>query len=63
MDTLKQKINSAKTTVQKHQTKIMGTAVVLTTTAVVLQRLGLNQHKQFLAEKNLTDEFYAEKTE
>jgi hypothetical protein len=63
MDAIKQKLNSAKAAVQKHQTKILGTAVVLTTTAVVLQRRGLVQHQQFLAEKGLTDEFYAEENE
>lgn len=63
MNVIKQKLNSAKNFVQTHQTKILTTAVVLTSTAVVLQRRGLDEHKKFLDEKNLTDEFYAEPSE
>lgn len=63
MNKIKQKLNSAKNYVQTHQTKILGTAVVLTTTAVVIQRRGLVLHQQFLEEKNLTAEFYGEPNE
>jgi hypothetical protein len=57
MNVIKQKLNSAKNIVQQHQTKILGTAVVLTTTVAVLQKRGLNQHNDFLKEKGLHDEF------
>lgn len=63
MDTIKQKLSSAKKFVQDHQTIILGTATVLTTTAVVLQRVGLNQHNDFLEKKGLRDEFYAQTDE
>lgn len=37
---------------------ILGTALVITTTAVALQRVGLRQHDDFLKERGLYDEFY-----
>ena len=43
---------------KKHESKILGGAVVITTTAAVLMRLGLNEHDKFLTEKGLYDEYY-----
>lgn len=41
-----------------NKTRILTTALVITSTAVVLQRGGLKQHDDFLKEHDLYDEFY-----
>lgn len=60
MNKLKEKLDSTKKFVQQHQTKILATTTAVTTTVVVLQRIGLKQHNDFLKEKNLHDEFYSQ---
>jgi hypothetical protein len=42
-----------------NKTKILVTALVVTTTSVVLMRTGIAQHNQFLKDHDLYDEFYA----
>jgi hypothetical protein len=54
----KQKLVSAKNSVVRNKTKILGTIAVVSTTAVAIQRYAINQHNDFLKEKNLYDEFY-----
>ena len=51
-------LNKTASFYQKHERKIFGTALVLTTSAAVLMRLGLVQHDKFLIEKGLYDEYY-----
>jgi hypothetical protein len=41
-----------------HQTAYAWTTAALTTTAMVLMRVGLSQHNDFLREKGLYEEFY-----
>lgn len=57
---LKKKINDSKEFVRRNQTTILTTALAVTSTLVVLQRIGLKQHNDFLKEKNLHDEFYGQ---
>lgn len=45
--------------VVKHQTKILITTTVLSTTAAVVMRTGLKQHNDFLKEHGLYEQFYA----
>jgi hypothetical protein len=54
----KQKLVSAKNKVAEKKTVILGTIAVVATTAVAIQRYAINQHNQFLKEKDLYDEFY-----
>lgn len=53
------KLTSAKNFVVSHKTAILVVAVTVLTVAVATQQAGLNQHNDFLKEKNLRDEFYA----
>lgn len=55
---IKQKVVSAKNKVVANRTKILGTVAVVATTAVAIQRYALNQHDQFLKDKDLYEEFY-----
>lgn len=55
---IKQKVISAKNKVVANKTKILGTVAVVATTAAVIQRYALNQHDQFLKDKDLYEEFY-----
>jgi hypothetical protein len=54
----KQKIVSAKNKIVRNRTKILGTIAVISTTGMVVMRLGLKQHDDFLKEKKLYEEFY-----
>lgn len=56
---IKQKLASAKDAVARNKTKILATTTVVATGAVVLMKIGLTQHDNFLKEKGLYDEFYA----
>ena len=38
--------------------KILGTALVVATALAVIERIGINQHNDFLREHDLYDEFY-----
>lgn len=58
MTNIKQKLVSAKTTVAANRTRILVTALVVTTTVAVIERVGLKQHDDFLREHNLFDAFY-----
>ncbi len=50
---------TAKNFVVKNKTKILVTALVVTTTAALLMRTGIAQHNAFLKEHDLYDAFYA----
>jgi hypothetical protein len=63
MNPIKQKLISAKNAVQEHQTQILTTALVLTTSATVLMRLGHVHKDNFLKEKGLYDEYYSQPEE
>lgn len=39
--------------------KILGTALVLTATFAILERIAVKQHDQFLKEHDLYDEYYS----
>lgn len=58
MNAAKKTLISAKKKIADNKTKIMGTALVITTGAAVIMRIGLKQHNDFLKEKGLYDEFY-----
>jgi hypothetical protein len=55
----KQKLVSAKNKIAKHQTAIMGTALVITTTTAAIMIRAKVISDEFLKEKGLYDEFYA----
>ena len=59
MNTAKKTLVSTKNKIVRNKTKILGTIAVVATTAVAIQRYALNQHDQFLKDKDLYDEFYA----
>lgn len=44
--------------VKKHETKILVTTTVVSTTAAVLMRTGIAQHNEFLKQHGLYEEFY-----
>jgi hypothetical protein len=54
----KQKLVSTKNKIAKNQTKIMGTALVVTTAAAAIMIRAKVISDQFLKEKGLYDEFY-----
>jgi cell division protein FtsL len=56
---IKQKLSSAKNYVVAHKTTILVCALVVTTTAVATQQVGINQHNDYLKEKNLYEDYYA----
>jgi hypothetical protein len=58
MNSAKQKFAATKKKISENKTKIMGTALVVTTTAAVLLKIGNTQMNNFLKEKNLYDEYY-----
>lgn len=58
MNTTKQKLVSAKNKIAEHQTRIMGTALVVTTAAAAIMIRSKVLSDQFLKEKGLYDEFY-----
>lgn len=58
MNAAKKALVSAKNKVVKNKTKILAVTTVAATGAVVLLKVGLNQHDAFLKEKGLYDEFY-----
>lgn len=49
--------------IRRNKTKILATALVVTTTGLVLTRIGLKQHDEFLKEHDLYDAFYAPEDE
>lgn len=53
-----EKINSAKNFVRRNQTKILVSALTVTTTTTVLMKAGLKQHDEFLKEHDLYDAYY-----
>jgi hypothetical protein len=57
---IKNKLASAKDAVARNKTKILATTTVVATGAAVMMRIGLNQHDDFLREKGLYEEFYAQ---
>jgi hypothetical protein len=59
MQNLKNKAVSAKNKISENKTKILGTALVVTTTAAVLLKIGNAQMNNFLKEKGLYDEYWA----
>lgn len=56
---MNEKTNPVKKFWADHKTKIVVTIVVALTAATVVQRFAINQHNDFLKDKNLFDEFYA----
>ena len=52
------KIQSAKEFAIKHQTKILATVAVVSTTVAVASQIGLRQVDQFLRDHDLYDEYY-----
>lgn len=52
-------IDSAKNFVRRHQTKILITTTVISTTAAVLFRTSLTQHDNFLKDHDLYETYYA----
>lgn len=54
----KQKLVSAKNKIAENQTKILGTALVITTTAAAIMIRAKVISDQFLKEKGLYDEYY-----
>jgi hypothetical protein len=58
MHSAKKALISAKNKIADNKTKIMGTALVITTGAAVIMKLALKQHDDFLKEKGLYDEYY-----
>ncbi len=53
-----EKPTAVKNFVVRNKTKILVTALAVTTTTTVLMRLGLKQHDTFLKEHALYDAFY-----
>ncbi len=53
-----EKINSAKNFVKRNQTKILVSALTITTTSAALMKIGLKQHDEFLKEHDLYEAFY-----
>lgn len=58
MNIAKQKLVSAKNKIVKNQTKILGTALVVTTTAAAIMIRAKVISDAFLKEKGLYEEFY-----
>lgn len=58
MQNIKDKAVSAKNKISENKTKILGTALVVTTTAAVLLKIGHLQKDNFLKEKGLYDEYW-----
>jgi hypothetical protein len=58
MDIIKQKLASAKDAVVRNKTKILATTAVIATAIAVVERIGINQHNDFLKEHDLYEEFY-----
>ncbi len=58
MNPIKQKLIAAKNSIQEHQTQILSTALVLTTTAAVVQSIARHNLDKFITEKGLHDECY-----
>jgi len=52
-----EKINSAKNFVKRNQTKILVSALTITTTSAALMKIGLKQHDEFLKEHDLYEAF------
>lgn len=59
MNAAKKALTSAKNKIAEHQTAIMGTALVVTTTAAAIMIRAKVLSDEFLKEKGLYDEFYA----
>lgn len=55
---MNEKLTSAKDKLRRNKTKILGTALVVTTTVVILQRHGIKSLNAFLEEKGLSDEYF-----
>jgi len=51
-------VTTVKTAVARRKTKILVTALVVTTTAAVIEYYGLKQHDAFLRLNGLYDAFY-----
>ena len=56
---MNEKIASAKALVRKYQVPVLTTVAVVSTTAAVLFKMGLNSHDEFLKEHDLYDTYYA----
>lgn len=63
MNDIKQKLVSAKNKIQKHQTAILTTGLVITTTAAAIMIRSKMLTDEFLEEKGLTEEYYAPEVE
>lgn len=55
---MNKKLAIVKNFVAQRKTKILVAALVGTTTAAVLQQIGIRQHNEFLKEHDLFDKFY-----
>lgn len=55
---MKQKLAFAKNYIADRKVAILTTALVVTTTAAVAMRAGLNDHDKFLKEHDLYDAYY-----
>lgn len=58
MNRIKPAVRTVRNSVAANKTRILGTVAVVSTTVAVLQRVGLNQHDEFLKEHGLFDAFY-----
>lgn len=58
MDNIKNTAVTVKNAVVRNKTRILGTALVITTGIAALQNAGLKQHDEFLKANGLYDEFY-----
>jgi hypothetical protein len=56
-------IASAKNAVARNKTKILTTALIVTTTAAVLSQIAVKQRDTFLKENGLFDAFWADTEE
>jgi CHASE2 domain-containing sensor protein len=55
---MNEKLNSAKNFVVRNKTKILVTALVVTTTVAVIEQTGIRSLNAFLKENNLYDTYY-----
>jgi hypothetical protein len=56
---MKNPVRIGQTFVVRNKTKIVVAVAATAVVVIAAQRAGLNQHNEFLKEKNLFDEYYA----
>lgn len=60
---MKNKMTSIKNFVARNQTKILTTALVVTTTIAVVEQIGVREHNQFLKDHDLYEAYYTPEEE